>query len=213
MLVIGDTHEPFCLDDYLEHCVTIKNKYQCNRIIHIGDLIDNHYSSYHETVPDGMSAGDELQTAIDRVARWRKEFPKAVWIKGNHDALIERKAQSGNLSVKWIRAYTDVLNLPDWDLKERYVLDDVQYIHGMAGKASTKIGKDMMNTVQGHHHTEANITYKVGAKFKVWGMQVGCGINIKSYAMAYGKHYPKPAIGCGVVLENGRLPIVEMMEL
>jgi hypothetical protein len=44
-------------------------------------------------------------------------------------------------------------------------------------------------------------------------MQVGCGVDDKSYAMAYGKNHPKSAISCGVVLNDGQLPIIEMMEL
>jgi hypothetical protein len=33
----------------------------------IGDIIDNHYSSYHESDPDGYSAGEELDRAIDMI--------------------------------------------------------------------------------------------------------------------------------------------------
>jgi hypothetical protein len=31
--------------------------------------------------------------------------------------------------------------------------------------------------------------------------------------MAYGKHFKKPAIGCGVLLNKGTLPIIIPMEL
>jgi len=35
----------------------------------------------------------------------------------------------------------------------------------------------------------------------VWGMAVGCGIDNKSMAFAYGKHFlKKPILGCGVVI-------------
>jgi hypothetical protein len=44
-------------------------------------------------------------------------------------------------------------------------------------------------------------------------MQVGCGIDHESYAMAYAKYGKKPAIGCAVVLNNGKLPINLLMEL
>ena len=58
VLVIGDLHEPFCLDSYLKHCKDVYSKYNCNRVVFIGDVIDNHYSSYHETNADGMGGGD-----------------------------------------------------------------------------------------------------------------------------------------------------------
>ena len=44
-------------------------------------------------------------------------------------------------------------------------------------------------------------------------MQTGCGINHETYAMAYCKYGKKPAIGCGVILNNGKLPINILMEL
>jgi hypothetical protein len=40
-------------------------------------------------------------------------------------------------------------------------------------------------------------------------MQVGCGVDRKSYAMAYSKHFAKTyKLACGVVLNRGSLPIV-----
>ncbi len=59
-LIIGDLHAPFIKEGYLEHCQHIYEKHQCTEVIFIGDLIDNHYSSYHESDPDGMGAGQEL---------------------------------------------------------------------------------------------------------------------------------------------------------
>jgi hypothetical protein len=41
-------------------------------VIFIGDIIDNHYSSYHESDPDGYSAGEELDRAIDMIKDWYK---------------------------------------------------------------------------------------------------------------------------------------------
>ena len=59
VLVIGDLHSPFDLDSYFTHCVDVAAKYRDNKVVFIGDVIDNHFSSYHETDPDGMGAGDE----------------------------------------------------------------------------------------------------------------------------------------------------------
>ena len=58
ILIIGDIHAPFNLESYLSFCRIQQEKFKCGRVIFIGDLIDNHYSSYHETDPDGLSAGD-----------------------------------------------------------------------------------------------------------------------------------------------------------
>ena len=213
VLVVGDLHEPFCLDTYLDFCLEQYNKYNISDVIFIGDIIDNHYSSYHETSADGMGGADELELSIKRIARWYKAFPVAKVIIGNHDRMIMRKAQTSAIPSKWIKSYKEVLEVPNWEFLERYEQDNVQYIHGEGGTARTKCRADMMNTVQGHLHTQCYTEWYVGMKFRVFGTQVGCGINHESYAMAYAKYGKKPAIGCTVVLENGTIPINLLMPL
>jgi len=213
VLVIGDLHEPFCLDSYLDWCIEQYHTYNCTEIVFIGDIIDNHYSSYHETSADGMGGLDELELAIKRISRWYEAFPKATVVIGNHDRIIMRKAQTSAIPSKWIKSYKEVLEVPNWEFVERYEKDDVQYIHGEGGTARTKCRADMMNTVQGHLHTQCYTEHYVGKKFRIFGMQVGCGINHKSYAMAYAKYGKRPAVGCGVVLNNGETPLNLLMPL
>ena len=212
VLVIGDLHEPFCLDGYLEHCIETYNKYKCNEVVFIGDIIDNHASSYHETDPDGHSAGQELKMAIQRIKQWYSAFPKATVIIGNHDRLIMRKAYSSGLSKMWIKDYAEVLGTPGWNFTDSIEIDNVLYIHGEGGTARARVRRDLQSVVQGHLHSQAYIDWCVGAKFKLFGMQTGCGIDHRSYAMAYGKEGPKPAIACGVILQ-GEVPINIMMNL
>ena len=166
ILVIGDLHEPFCLEGYLKHCKDVYAKHNCNKVIFIGDVIDNHYSSYHDPDPDGMGGGDELDLAIDKLSRWYKAFPVADVCIGNHDRIISRKMFSSGVPKRWIK--------------------------GLAEEMFTE--------------------FAVGANYKVFGCAVGCGINSKSYAMAYGKHFKKPAIGCAVVF-GGKHAINEPMHL
>ena len=210
--IIGDLHAPFDLDAYFFHCVKTFAKHKCDKIVFIGDVIDNHFSSYHETDPDGLGGGRELEQAIRRLERWYDAFPKADVIIGNHCRLIRRKAFSGGVPKRWIKEFGDVLNVPEWEFSERVVHDGIQYVHGESGKAIKKAKDDMMSTVQGHRHTEMGVEWAFGANFKVFGMGVGCGIDIKSYAMAYGKNFKKPAIGCGVVFE-GKTALNIPMEL
>ena len=213
ILIIGDLHEPFCLDGYLEFCKETYKRYDCNQVVFIGDVIDNHYSSYHESDADGMSGGQELELAIEKISKWYEAFPKADVIIGNHDRIIMRKAQSSQVPRKWIKEYKDVLDTPKWNFVESVTYDDVLYIHGEGGTARSRMRKDLNSVVQGHLHTQFYCDYLVGKNFSIFGMQVGCGIDNKSYAMAYAKNYGKPAIGCGVVLENGTQPFNVLMKL
>lgn len=212
ILIIGDLHEPFTLEQYLEFCQDTYSKYYCNKVIFIGDIIDNHHASYHETDIEAMNGGDELHLAIKKLSKWYKVFPKADVIIGNHDRMIMRKAQTSAIPKKWIKDYKDVLEVPNWNFIDRLVIDNVQYIHGEGGTAHTKCRSDMMSVVQGHLHTQCYVQWFVGQSFKIFGMQVGCGIDHDSYAMAYAKRGRKPAIGCGVVI-GGHTSFNVLMDL
>jgi len=212
VLIIGDTHCPFDLDCYIDFLLDTYNNYNCNRVIHIGDEIDNHYSSYHETDVDGLSGGDELDFAIKRLSRYYKVFPSVEVIIGNHTRMVMRKAQTGGIPKKWIKDYNDVLEVPNWSFHTEVVIDGVLYIHGESGTARTKCKADLQSTVQGHLHTQLYSEYFVGRNSRIFGMQVGCGIDHDQYAFAYAKAGRKPAIGCGVVI-NGTTAITVPMEL
>ena len=211
ILVIGDLHAPFVLKGYLEFCKETYAKYNCNQVIFIGDIIDNHYSSYHEADPDGMGGADELAYAIKVIKYWEEAFPEADVLIGNHDRLIMRKAFSSSIPKQWIKGYNEVLGT-NWNWVDRIVYDNVQYVHGEGGTAKTKAKNDMMSTVQGHIHTEAYTEWLVGRNFKVFGTQVGCGVDSNSYAAAYAKNFKKQAIGCAVIL-GGNTSINCLMEL
>ena len=211
ILVIGDVHAPFVLDGYLEFCKDTYARYNCNQVIFIGDIIDNHYSSFHTSDPDGMGGGDELDYAIEEVKKWNEAFPVADVLIGNHDRIIMRKAFDSQIPQRWIKSYNDVLGTK-WNWQDRVVYDNVQYVHGEGGTARTKSKNDMMSTVQGHIHTQAYCEWMVGRNFRIFGMQVGCGVDGKSYAAAYAKNFKKQAIGCGVVF-GGHTAINCLMEL
>ena len=133
ILVIGDLHAPFVLEGYLEHCQEVYANYNCNQVIFIGDILDNHAFSYHEPDPDGLSPGSELIMAKKFVKKWYEAFPNADVCIGNHDRMASRKAMTGGVPSAWIRSYNDVLGTPNWKWVETIVYDNVLYEHGEGG--------------------------------------------------------------------------------
>jgi len=217
VLVIGDIHEPFSRKGYLEHCRKVQEQFNCGTVVFIGDVIDNHYSSFHDTDPDGVSAGDELDHAISKIQEWYYTFPKAYVCIGNHDAIITRKAFSAGVSNRWIKSYSEVLDTPDWQFDMTFDIKDVHYYHGTGSSGDKAALNRAMNlrqsVVQGHIHTTASIQYNASNRDLIWGMQVGCGIDDSKYAFAYAQsNIKKSIISCGVVID-GKLPIVIPMEL
>jgi len=211
VLVVGDLHLPFTLEGYLEHCIKVYKKYNCDTVVFIGDILDLHFTSYHETSTEGYGATQEHDLSVEMLRKWYKAFPKAYVTIGNHDALIYRKAMSAGISKRWIQNYSQVLGTPGWEWVTDVVIDDVLYTHGTTN-AYTKAKQNLMSTVQGHLHSQAGIQFYVGAKSRIFGFQIGCGVDMKSYAMEYGRNFPKPVISCGVVIE-GLHPYLEVMDL
>lgn len=210
--IIGDLHEPFTRPGYREFCIETFIKYGVNKIVFIGDIIDNHFSSYHETIPDGKSAGDELDDAINKLAPWREAFPNAKVCIGNHDAIIHRKAITAGISKRWIKEYNEVLGCPNWDFDMQHEISGVLYTHGTGSSgnqaAITRALNMRQSVVQGHIHTVAGVQYNASNKDLLFGLQVGCGVDDKSYAMAYAStNIKKSILGCGLVLNNGTLPL------
>jgi predicted phosphodiesterase len=206
ILVIGDIHEPFCKEGYLEHCKQVYKQFNCNKVIFIGDCIDSHYSSFHQTDPDGMSAIEELNASIKKLARWYKAFNKATVIIGNHDRIVYRKAFAHGISSKWIKEYKEVLKVPNWEFKTEAQIDGVLYVHGEGMQAFAKAKTLFRSVVAGHSHTKCSIEYLNN----IFGMQVGCGVDANAYSMAYARNFAPPQIACGVVID-GKLPIIVKM--
>lgn len=212
VLVVGDLHCPFDLDAYLDHCKEMYDLFNCNEVVFIGDIIDNHFASFHATDPDGYGAGEELLRAVDRLRRWKKVFPVATVVLGNHDRMVMRKAFDGGIPKVWIKDYKEVLETPNWDFVDHKVIDGVMYVHGEGGTARSRIKTDHQSLVQGHLHTQAYIDWIFNQTQRIFGMQVGTGIDFDSYSFAYAKRGKKPAVSCGVVI-NGKHPILIPMEL
>lgn len=207
VLVIGDLHCPFEKQGYLEFCISIYKKWKCNQVIFIGDVIDLHYSSYHEQDPDGFSAGQELELAIKKVSKWYKAFPEATIIIGNHDRIVSRKMFSSGLSKKWMKSYQEVLGVPGWNFVMEYELDNTLYFHGEGASAAAKARQECKSVVSGHRHSEGYVQY---INNEVFGLQTGCGIDRHSYAMAYGSAGKKPIISCGIVIAGREAYLVKM---
>ena len=212
VLVIGDPHEPFTKEGYLEFCRKIQEEYDCGIVVHIGDAVDNHAVSYHEKDPEGMSAGDEFNLALERMKRWYYTFPNVKVCIGNHDALPFRKAFSAGLPKTWLKTYQELLQSPptwEWDFVHQ--VNGVIYQHGtgLSGEmaAINAARENRQSTVIGHLHTVMNTRFLASYKDLIFGVTVGCGIDHEKYAFAYGKQNTrKPVVACAVILD-GKLPI------
>jgi predicted phosphodiesterase len=216
VLVVGDLHTPFENKDYLEFCKQQYTKYKCKTVVMIGDIVDNHAISYHEHDPNGMAPSDELETAINHLQDWYKAFPNVYVCFGNHDLLIERKARTNGLPRRLFKSFSEILGAPKgWKFNYSWQIDGVKYMHGTGGGGKTahitRALKNRQSTVLGHFHTVLSVDYLASHHDLIFGMGVGCGIDINSYAMEYGKDFvDRPILGCGIVISSREAYTVPM---
>jgi len=209
-LIIGDLHCPFEHKDYLDFCKRIYKAFKCSRTILIGDLVDLHSCSYHEHCPDGFSPIDEMKEADKHLSKWFKAFPVAYVCKGNHDQLIDRKRKTTGLPERCFLEFRKIWKLPnDWKDAFEWKFEGVLYRHGtgFSGRYShvQATNEAHGNCVIGHTHSVLGVEYMANSEKIMFGMNVGCGINRKAYAFAYGKDFRrKPVLGVGVVSATKR---------
>ncbi len=218
VLIISDTHEPFCREGYLEHCRKIQERYNCGTVVHIGDEVDLCAISQWEKDPDGFSGGSEAEKAQEKMKNWFKVFPKVSVCIGNHTARPFRLARASGIPKKFLKSYEESWEAPEgWKWSESWEYNDVLYTHGtgMSGASGAiNLAKNYrQNVVIGHIHSEAGVQYAASKKDMIWGMMVGGALDDNSYAAAYAKDQLKKSIvGCGVVL-RGELPFYIPMDL
>lgn len=209
VLIVGDTHAPCMKEGYIDFLLDIQKAWGTNRTIHIGDLCDFAAISFHTKHPSLKNPLQELEEANKQVADLVSAFPDVELLTGNHCSLPARVALEAGIPPEFLRSQNDLFGLPDtWKVYPRYYkleVDGCLYFHGDAGK-STAINnaKDhFMPVINGHRHAAAGVTYYANKHARVFGMQVGCGVDDTRLALEYGQRYnAKSILGCGVVIEG-----------
>lgn len=205
VLAISDLQIPFQHPDALDFLIWLKKEYKPTVIVCLGDEIDCHALSNYDHDPDGYSAGHELRKAINELKKYYKVFPQVKVVTSNHTARPFRRAFKHGIPRAFLRDYHDFLQAPDgWEWRESWEIDGVYYFHGEGYSGSTAHHKAAIGRgqpcVMGHLHSHAGIHYIANQKELFFGFNVGCLIDSKAYAFAYGKTSPnKPIIGAGII--------------
>ncbi len=208
ILVIGDIHEPATHPGYLAWCKHLHEKWECNKVVMIGDVLDYHAISFHAREIDAPNSDQEYDLSHAAIARWREAFPvvDAVCI-GNHDERVHRLAASVSIPARFIRSFSDLWKTPGWNWVREAVIDRCLFIHGtgFGGQqpAATAARAAIMNVALGHVHSVGGVRRLSTASKDIWGMDTGCGVDIEAVGMRYGRNMiSKPVLGAGVVLDG-----------
>jgi len=223
-IVISDLHAPYNHPDSLDFLKALKKKYKPKWVVCIGDELDNHAMSFHDSDPDLSSAGDELKRGREFLWELERLFPKMDIVDSNHGSMHYRKGKAHGIPKHMLLGYKDLIfgeHNPDgtlsrrrgegWDWHPDFERDGIYFCHGMSVNTKINVALIGMNFVQGHHHGVFDTVYLGTPQKLLWGMTIGCLIDDNSLAFAYNKNTLKrPVIGCGAVV-NGQPKLLPMV--
>ena len=218
VLVISDMHVPYQHAFTLDFLAGLKDKYKPTRVICVGDELDKHAMSFHDSDPDLDSAGVELEKSRTFIAQVERLFPRMDIIDSNHGSMVHRKAKHHGIPRHYIKSYNDVLGVGNgwkWHYDLTIVLPDGKPVYFHHGKAADglKLSQTMgMSCVQGHYHEKFNVQWWANSLGLYFSMQVGCLIDDDSFAFEYNNvNLKRPIIGTGLIVDSR--PVLEPMVL
>ena len=217
ILVFGDMHIPYHKEGSIEFLEAIKKKYKPNKVICTGDELDNHAMSFHDTDPDCLGAGDELEKAIEYMKRLYKIFPEVDLVDSNHGSMVFRKAKFSGIPLKYIRSMKEIIGAPkgwNWHKDYTYTMNngqDLFVVHGIKKNSRMLAEQYGCCVIQGHFHEDSSINYSSSPRQLIWGCSAGCLVDDKSLAMEYNKsNIKRPILSC-VLITNGIPRIIPMV--
>ena len=218
ILIISDTHIPYENKFLIPFLKALTKKYRkFDRVIHLGDEVDKHALSMHDSDPDLPSAGDELKLALPKIKELEKMFPKMDLLDSNHGSLVFRRAFKYGIPKAYLKNYNDYLQVGSgWKWHEDITLDTplgkVYFCHGKTNNIFSHAQSLGMSAVAGHYHSLYGCRWYGNSLGLYFGLQCACLIDPKALAFKYNKlQKARPVIGTAVII-NG-IPILEPMIL
>ena len=211
ILFVPDLHIPYEHPDALEFIKAIKKEYAPSLVVNLGDMLDFHAISFHDSDPSLLSAGDELKEAQKRIKKWEKVIPEQIIVGSNHGDLPLRKFMANGLPKEFIKSYNDIYGVSKkWQFVDDLTLQtssahvpDLYVAHGIRKNALQVAQQRGQRFICGHFHEDFSVKYAGNPNSLIWAVMGGCLIDKKSRAFAYNKlNLNRPLLGCTVVL-NG----------
>lgn len=210
ILVIPDLHCPFHHVDAFKFLDAVNEKYKPDKVVCLGDEIDGHTISFHDTDPDiPFSPSSELDKAIWHLRDLFLLFPRGDLIESNHGSLVYRRGKFAGLPKSVFKSWLEIIEAPKgWSLHYELTLEmsnkDKVYIHhGLSSNTLANSKNKAQNYIQGHFHSKFECLWWANSERWFWAVSSGCLIDAEALAFSYGKnHLPKPILGCTMLIDG-----------
>jgi len=224
-LLISDIQAPFHHPKTIEFLKYVARHYKIknDNVYNCGDETDQFFGGMWKKSPEAThTPNSEIADSIRFLKKLYKLFPKMKLATSNHGTRWWRKALDAEIPSQLLRDYKEIIQAPPgWKWRKRWLVkaSKKQFAveHGDDwGGAHPHIKAAMhngMSTAIGHFHSIAGVRHMKTNGLDIWGMATGSLIDVEAYAFEYAKKTSlKQAIGCGVVLDGGRVPIFIPLE-
>ena len=208
-MAISDLHFPFHHKDVFDYLAQLKEEFQPDKIICMGDEVDHAALSFHDLNPNMPSAKDEYLLALSCMKTLYKIFPAMDICVSNHGSRLYRRAFKHGIPEAMVRAYREIWEAPKtYNWFGRIVFEGVAYEHGDGGgsgrnAAFTAMQANRMSTVIGHIHSWGGVQYSATPFGEHFALNTGCLINLDSMAFIYAEKFRnKPTLGLGLIIDG-----------
>ncbi len=208
ILVISDYHAPYNHPDAPNFLKALKEKYKFDKVICIGDEVDYHALSFHDSDPNLASAGFELEMAKDALRPVYKMFPNVDVVESNHGSMVLRKALTGGMPRQVLKSYNEILEAPKgwkwtFDKIVNTPLGPVYFCHGKSSAPGRLASQYGMSAVQGHYHEKSQINYISTPEKLMFDLHTGCLADDKSLALGYNKvNVKRPIVSVAIIIDG-----------
>lgn len=219
ILCVPDMHIPYHHPDSLKFIDALKKTFSPKLVVNLGDLLDFHGISFHDSDPNLASAGAELHNARKVIKDYETIIPKQFIIGSNHGDLPVRKFLSHGLPRELLATYNDIYKVgkgwqfvPDLTIEtDSKYLPDIYFVHGIKTDALAVAKQRGQRVIQGHFHEQFRVQYAGNPNTLLWGVNAGCLIDPVSLAFHYNKlNLNRPLLGA-VVICNGIPKLIPMI--
>lgn len=218
ILVIPDLHAPYHHPDALAFLKVLRDEIKPDLVVQLGDELDYHAMSFHDSDPNLDSAGTELEKGRVFLNELHDVFPSMLLCHSNHGSMVYRRAKAHGIPVQMLKRYRDVIfpdhGAPGWSWafgwRVNTLLGEVMFKHQTSG-IITDAAHNACNLVVGHSHGNFSVEYSASSAHLYYGVYAGCLVDKDSLAFAYGKNsLRKPVIGAVLILK-GRPLLIPMV--
>lgn len=218
ILLIPDMHMPYHHPDAMAFLEAVRDWYEPDLVINLGDAADFHAISFHDSDPDLLSAGGELAKLQEGAAELEGLFPDMYIVGSNHGDLPVRKFKSHGLPSAFLSDYNSIYGVGEgWKFVDDITLmekgePDFYICHNIRKNALQIAQQRGQRFACGHYHENFEIRYAGNPNSLLWALMSGCLVDKKSLAFSYNKlNLNRPIVGASVV-EQG-VPVLRPMPL